>query len=196
MFLKVQLIFLMQKVSENIKQFMVSIKELSEHINFDWYDPEYMGTIADWVSGIGTLIAVIVTLYFSTRDNRKRLKVSVTWSYLLYANGDASGGGTIAIDAVNLGKIPVHIKSVGLMKRKIPKYFSGIFPKSLLKLQLMNFYDFSDKPPTVVGGQESKSFTTTTTSNQLKDNDYISKKMRAYIQDSTGKFYYSKKIKL
>lgn len=198
--LKEKSIILIQTISEIVKQFILSIKELSEHINFDWYDPEYMGTIADWVSGLGTLIAIIVTLYFSTRDNRKRLKIASSWSYTIFQNGNMSSDGLITVDAVNIGKIPIHIHSVGLIKRKRPKWVTGfleqIFPKSFKRMQFIQFSDLSDKLPAVIAAQESKTFRNTSTSQQLRKNKHTSKKMRAYVQDSTGKLYYSKKFKI
>lgn len=171
------------------------------NLNFNWYDPEYMGTIADWVSGIGTLIAVIVTLYFSTRDNRKRLSVSGSWSYVVYNGGNLSSDGLITVEAVNLGKIPVHISNVGLIKRKRPKRLTRILekccPKSFVKMQFIEFSELSsDTTPTVIDAQESKTFRGNMTSTELRNHKHTSRKMRLYVEDSTGRFYYSKKIKI
>ena len=185
----------------NLKEkLVVLLPKFSELVNFDWYDPEYMGTIADWVSGIGTLIAVMVTLYFSTRDNRKRLRITSSWSYAIFQNGNMSSDGLITVDAVNIGKIPIHIHSVGLIKRKRTILFSGIFEKifskSFRRMQFLQFFEVSDNLPTVIAAQEAKTFRNTATSQQLRNDKNVSKKMRAYVQDSTGKLYYSKKIKI
>jgi hypothetical protein len=46
---------------------------LFEVINLT-FDPVVWGTVADWVSGIATFIAVVISLYFGLRKGKARLK--------------------------------------------------------------------------------------------------------------------------
>lgn len=166
------------------------------------YDTAMWGTVADWVSGIGTLVAVIVSLYLASRDNFKKVSVNGYFNLLLfddYSNGEPM----LKIDIVNKGKTPVNITSVGFTKYKINKYNNRFnllykyFPKYFSLLMVVRFEEkASDKLPIMIKSQEIKTFLPQTTITHLKEDKGIPKRFRIYAKDSTGKYYFSKTIKI
>lgn len=87
-------------------------------MNVEW------GSIADWVSGVGSIFAAIIALAFGTRDNRIKIDIQIINDrFRSYENH----GHPITYDVciTNLRIRTVHIRSIGIYKR-------GIFKKKRL----------------------------------------------------------------
>lgn len=41
----------------------------------DWYNPEYMGTLADWVGILVTALTIFLTIRYYTKDNKRSFKI-------------------------------------------------------------------------------------------------------------------------
>lgn len=98
-----------------------------------WKLIEVAGT---WLSGIGTLLAVIVALYLARIEKAVRLKVSAGVR-LVFTQGQDETPEVIAISVVNLGDRPVVITNVlwkwGLFKRGYAVQVTGS-PMDSLKI--------------------------------------------------------------
>lgn len=69
-----------------------------------------LGNIADWVSAIGTVSAVVVALYLANRDKKPRAKVSSSYSYAFnQIDGMSPEPISITIDIVNQGTMPIYL---------------------------------------------------------------------------------------
>lgn len=169
---------------------------------FKWYNPEYMGTVADWVSGILTLIAICITLYFSTRDNFKRMKVFVTWEIFNFLEEDTIKNKIANIEAVNLSEINIHIVKAGFCNFKkrngnVDKTIRFFKPNYYQEIKRREFSEFSDdNMPSNLNNQDYVKYETRYKYSYIRSNLLFAKFMRAFVQDSTGKRYYSKRIKL
>ncbi|WP_312507571.1 hypothetical protein [Lysinibacillus sp.] len=83
-------------------------------MNVEW------GNIADWVSGLGSIFAAIIALYFGTRDNRIKLDIQImNDKFRSFEN--AGHGNTYDVCITNLRVRTVHIRSIGLYKRTFLK---------------------------------------------------------------------------
>ena len=81
----------------------VSAWPLNDKINFST-------SIATWLTAVGTIGAVITSLWFAWSKNRLRLKVHVG---LMVAMGDITGDQYCRIRAVNIGLRPITITNIG-----------------------------------------------------------------------------------
>lgn len=161
------------------------------------YDPTIHGTLADWVSGIGTLLAIIISLYLTLKDNYKKLIVSSYFNYYLYDQGNMSNEPFLSIEIVNNGKVPVNVTQLGFSKFKInkrmPNFIREAFPRTFGMMQIINLREDSNQLPCMIKPQELKKFSFKGNANSLRNSKYIGTKTRVYVKDSTGKVFYSKK---
>ena len=94
---------------------------------------EFINTFAPWLSAIGTVSAVIVSLYLASRGRKIRLVVEISqreW--------------TTPMDR----KITISVTNIGHRDTTITGLYweTGIFRKSLRKNRVIN-YSFPEKPP-------------------------------------------------
>lgn len=97
----------------------------------------YLEVAGAWVSGIGTLLAVWVSLYLARRQTAVRLGVSAGHRYII-TQGSRAKPEYLSIKVVNLGQQPVTITSVG--------WQFGVFRKSY-GFQLLNATPLSHMVP-------------------------------------------------
>ncbi|RUR56359.1 hypothetical protein [Vreelandella populi] len=71
------------------------------------------GSVADWVSGIGSLAAVVTALYLARASNKIRLRVHVGHRIVLAAGQQAEPPQFLQIGAVNIGSRFARITNVG-----------------------------------------------------------------------------------
>jgi hypothetical protein len=71
---------------------------------------QFINTFAPWLSALGTIAAVIVSLYLATQDRRVRLKISASVQVLIQNDHTEE---FIGISAVNVGRRELTIKSIG-----------------------------------------------------------------------------------
>ncbi|WP_098742067.1 hypothetical protein [Paenibacillus sp. EZ-K15] len=81
-----------------------------------------LGNIADWLSAIGTIGAVVVALYLARRESNPRAFVQVDWSYevdgVLTISREPS---FIKCRIVNIGIVPIYLSecTIFIKKRKM-----------------------------------------------------------------------------
>lgn len=73
------------------------------------------GAIGSWVCGVATLLAVLVSLWQTKFENRKKLKLS--------CGIDSSGDLGFVIKAVNVGKRPITIDTWGIERKNNSNFF-------------------------------------------------------------------------
>lgn len=82
-----------------------------------------LGSIADWISSIGTLCAVMVALYLANRERKPRAKVTSSFLHLIYDSGPEKEPSAVVANIVNIGLVPIHLKEcairVGKNKRMV-----------------------------------------------------------------------------
>ncbi|MBT2682674.1 hypothetical protein J7E42_03470 [Bacillus sp. ISL-37] len=68
-----------------------------------------LGNIADWLSGIGTIAAVITALYLSKKETKPRARVFASYSYAVFGSELSREPFRINAKIVNQGLVPIHI---------------------------------------------------------------------------------------
>ena len=101
------------------------------------------GSVADWVSGLGSLSAVVTALYLARAA--QRIKIHGLCGHRVVVEQDQENKELISIFVTNTGTRPTVIKSIGLR--------FGLFQKryAILKLQLD---DYMDRMPKALGDGE------------------------------------------
>ncbi|WP_443660467.1 hypothetical protein [Clostridium algidicarnis] len=85
-----------------------------------------LGNIADWLSAIGTISAVIVALYLAKRDVKPKLKVISKFSYLVDSiNGFSTEPFQLSVEVVNQGLVPVSLTECSISVGKERMMFSN-----------------------------------------------------------------------
>lgn len=72
---------------------------------------QFINTFASWLSALGTISAVIVSLYLATKNRRLDLKVTATQKSLVQIGMPTRS--YVTISAVNLGARAVTITGIG-----------------------------------------------------------------------------------
>ncbi len=71
------------------------------------------GSVADWVSGLGSLAAVIVALYLAGQDRRLNLEVAARHSLLVSELGTPPWPQYLSVRITNHGRREAHIVGIG-----------------------------------------------------------------------------------
>ena len=71
---------------------------------------QFINTFAPWLSALGTISAVIVSLYLATQDRRVRLKVHASVQVLIEPGRSRE---FIGVSAVNIGRRETTITGIG-----------------------------------------------------------------------------------
>lgn len=84
-----------------------------------------VGSMAEWVSGIGTLLAVVTSLYLANRNPKKKLLVSHEIKEVVKWNPSPEHGEkTLIVTVVNMEITPVQISNLyffsGTVRIKLP----------------------------------------------------------------------------
>ncbi|MGY3186463.1 hypothetical protein [Lysinibacillus sp. TE18511] len=147
-------------------------------MKIDW------GSIADWVSGTGTIFAALIALYFGTRDNRIKLDIQII-NDKFRAFGNEGHGNTYDVCVTNIRVRTVHIRSLGFYKRKLikKKMLSKTTHSKDVLIASLAYGEMVNKEITF----DSDSFMRLT---GTKTNDI--KKLYIGIEDISGKIYYKK----
>lgn len=83
-------------------------------------DIAFWGMIGNWFTGLGTFLAVIVSLYLSTRQTRIKLKCFFGERIKILSHG-TNLGKCVFISITNLSLIPVNIEyqlGIGMITKK------------------------------------------------------------------------------
>lgn len=146
-----------------------------------------LGNVWEALSAIGTIAVVIVSLYLSRRDYRKKLEVDYWTSYKIFSGEKIS---LWSIDLVNIGSVPVKIYEVGL-------YQKSWLRKRRKKIIFMMPRDFeyeSAKLPILLNPQEDATYFIAKNEwiTKIKELGINQRKIGLYARDTTGKYYYRK----
>lgn len=144
-----------------------------------------LGNLWEMLSAIGTVGAVIISLFLVRADNKKDIKVKYSFAYL-FSTEKTSDDPSLAIELINNSKMKIKIKEVGVIKKGHDKRLPFIRPS-----------EGSSEIPVLLDEQEDVSYYQPmyAIKQGIKDAGYKGR-IRAYAKDSTGKMYYSKKIKI
>jgi hypothetical protein len=80
-----------------------------------------IGNIADWLSALGTISAVIVALYLARRDRKPNAQVTSSVSYEVSLLGASNEPVNINFNIVNVGSIPIHLIECSIQVSKRSK---------------------------------------------------------------------------
>ena len=145
-----------------------------------------LGNIAEWVSAVGTVSAVIVALFLARKEVKPKAKVFVSFQYIVsHENNISDNPINYAIDIVNIGRVSIHLQECSV---EIKKFFK----KSNHKL---TFFDGSGNIDKILSPGESYSTTLPYKEVEIGINNNRKAFDRHYIyfKDATGKKY---KIKI
>lgn len=81
-----------------------------------------IGTLADWLTAVGTISAVVVALYLSRKDDKPRARVKASVSHLMTVDeGVSPYPVSISLGIVNTGKIPIHLAECTVQANRFNK---------------------------------------------------------------------------
>jgi hypothetical protein len=106
-------------------------------------------TVGTWLAGIGTVAAVITSLWFSRRENKIKLAVKVSHSQII-TRGQQSTPDCLFIHAVNTGVRPANITGFG--------WFVGRFKNKQHFVQLLGDSGSDAVPKMLNEGEEGNFF--------------------------------------
>lgn len=102
--------------------------------------------IGTWVASIGTVSAVITSLWFSRQQNRIRLKISAG-ARMVFTPGSEHQPMYCIINVVNIGDRPAKITGIS--------WQFGRFKNKKYMLQVFGLPEFADTPHTLQLGEEA-----------------------------------------
>lgn len=143
-----------------------------------------LGNIWEMLSAIGTIGAVIVSLYLAQKNDMQKVNVSFDWGYVF--SDDEAPTEIATITVTNVGNPPVTINQVGLKHSK----------SSDRRMALVRSNDvFDNKLPVKLESSETKTFGLAAENFRklFLKNEPSHKIAYAYAQTTTGRFFYSKK---
>lgn len=109
-------------------------------LNIEW------GTVADWVSGIGSLSASVVAIYLARFSHRIRLTHSFTPAALFYPDGRRDP--IFSISATNVSTRPTTITNISFNAGRGDKAINAV-------IQLQGLPGSSSMPATLADGQSA-----------------------------------------
>ncbi len=92
---------------------------------------EFINSFAPWVAGIGSIAAVIVSLYLASKYQSVRIKVYSNISTLFASNDQSGDQKIVLINITNIGFRPATINSITI------KY--GVFKKNTFLTRNVNY---------------------------------------------------------
>lgn len=115
---------------------------------------KFINTFAPWLSALGTISAVIVSLYLARRKDEPRLKINTNIRNLI--SDDIEGNQKyLFIEIINIGMRPVKINAVGWTIGLIKKQsFIQLLGKDQSDSVSMSYS--SDFPVTLKDGEEAR----------------------------------------
>lgn len=143
-----------------------------------------LGNIWEMLSAIGTIGAVVVSLYLARKNDMQKVDVVFNKAYLIPKEQDQTEYATITV--TNVGNPPVTIIEVGLTHSKLSDH-RWVF--------VCSYSVFENKLPVKLESSETKTFgTAVEIFRKLFVKDEPShNKAYAYVKTTTGRVFYSKK---
>lgn len=108
----------------------------------------FINTFAPWLSALGTILAVVVSLYLATRDRRIRLKVAAGIRTIVFAGQTLESGVKV---------ISIRVTNVGFRTATVTSVFwrVGLFRKVILEQVPSTIPSSSSLPATIADGREA-----------------------------------------
>lgn len=149
-----------------------------------------LGNVWEALSAVGTIGAVIVSLWLAKREEKSILLVKMSLAFGITTDDRIVDSPFLTIDVFNDSKYPITIEEVGFVKRK-----NGD------KLTVRNSNEFIEGSSGLNFKTDSK-----TSAMYVLNRDRIQQlahqkwgnkvKIRAYVRDSSGKKHFSKRHKI
>lgn len=99
---------------------------------------DFINGFANWISAIGTVAAVIVSLYLATGATKPKARLSIGVRLIITPRQNGEHEEIVAAKLVNMGDRPIHITSLG--------WQVGFWKKSYA-MQIVNATPFSQGVP-------------------------------------------------
>ncbi|MCC4119846.1 hypothetical protein [Lactococcus lactis] len=148
------------------------------------------GNIWDALSAIGTIGAVIVSLWLATKEEKVNFSVELSSALGIRENNSVDETVYFFVEAMNKSKFPLTVEEVGFSYTKKSKRLGLLDQRYLI--------EGSDTLPTKVESLETAKY--------IFEQDKVIElakrtfgenvKIRVYIRDTTKKTHYSKKFKI
>lgn len=149
-----------------------------------------LGNVWEALSAVGTIGAVIISLWLARRDERRKLTVQVYLSYGMKHDNTFENESYISIDTFNEGKRPIIIEEVGFVKRKRGRKLT-IIDSTIFKQGSSGLNYKVDSNLSAMYILELENI------KQSAQREWGEKvKIRAYVRDSSGKKHFSKRHKI
>ncbi|KZK37687.1 hypothetical protein P7266_1088 [Lactococcus cremoris] len=149
------------------------------------------GNVWDALTAIGTMGAVIISLYLTRKDYKKKLRIDYWVSYKILSGEKFP---IWCIDVTNTGVIPVKIYEIGVYQR------SNFFKRrrSIPFLVPRDLEQESSKLPVLIQPQEDATYFVAQEewAETLQDFTYSANQVAFYVIDTTGKLYKTKYFKV
>ena len=148
------------------------------------------GNLWEALSAIGTIGAVIVSLWLARKDGKKKFQVVLKTTIGIRNDNSIDETPYLSIDAVNKSNIPLTIEEVGFINKRDGKKVTVTNQKFLI--------DGSNRLPVKTEPYSLAMFVFNQEQlfKELHKKWPQGKKIRAYVRDSSGKHHFSKHYKI
>lgn len=149
-----------------------------------------LGNLWEALSAIGTIGAVIVSLWLARKDDKKKFQVVLKTSFGIRDDNSMDETPYLSIDAVNKSNIPLTIEEVGFINKKDGNKVTVTDQRTLIQgsNQLPNKTEPYSLAMFVLNHEQILK--------ELHKKWSPGKKVRAYVRDSSGKYHFSKHYKI
>ncbi|MGN8066463.1 hypothetical protein ACTCUF_07995 [Lactococcus lactis] len=149
-----------------------------------------LGNIWEALSAVGTIGAVIVSLWLARKDGKKKFQVVLKTSFGIRYDNSIDERPYLSIDAINKSNIPLTIEEVGFINKKDGKKVTVTDQRFLI--------EGSNQLPTKTEPYSLAMFVFNQEQlfKELHKKWSQGEKVRAYVRDSSGKHHFSKHYKV
>lgn len=143
-----------------------------------------LGNVWEMFSALGTVLAVILSLWFAFRDEKKELRIQVKVSPFIPNDIETNH---LNVNLLNTGSVRIKIVEVGIIQKNQEKITQDLFFNKLFT------------PPFFLDEHDDAYYRSHVKRIKLvmeRKNYLLDKHVRVFVKDNSGKLYYSKKIKI
>jgi len=155
---------------------------------------EYINTFAPWLSAVGTLLAVVVSLYFSRRTSQVKISLSAGYRIEIGPGYKEPYPQYIFIKAVNTGARDVKITGfgwrIGIFKKR---YFYQVVDGIKMRSDMPIMLSFSEEASYLIDLNIGDNWIKRFVKDEILPNRRLNMvSLRVYASTSIGKTVYSK----
>ncbi|EDP68564.1 hypothetical protein CAT7_04839 [Carnobacterium sp. AT7] len=143
-----------------------------------------LGNLWEMLGALGTLFAVVVSLWLALRDEKKELRLQAK---VIPINPNNIETNHLHVSLLNTGSVRIKIVEVGIIQKGQEKITRDLFINNLCT------------PPFFIDEHDDANYRSHVNKIKLamdKKGYSPSKHIRVFVKDNSGKIYYSKKIKI